>query len=74
MPAVIILESFLSFLGLGIKLSWGVLVAEAVGVVNPIDSQPWLLIWPSVFLVLTLFSLNFLGDGLRDAIDPRTRR
>ena len=73
-PAVILLESFLSFLGLGVKLSWGVLVSEAVGVVNPIESHAWLLLFPSLFLALTLFSLNFLGDGLRDALDPRTRR
>jgi oligopeptide transport system permease protein len=73
-PAVIILESFLSFLGLGVKLSWGQLVAEAVGVVNPIRSYWWLLLWPSVFLAGTLFSLNFLGDGLRDAVDPRSSK
>ena len=73
-PAVIILESFLSFLGLGVKLSWGQLVSEGVSVVNPIESYWWLLTWPSVLLALTLFSLNFLGDGLRDALDPRTRR
>lgn len=72
-PAVIILESFLSFLGLGVKLSWGQLVAEAVSVVNPIRSFWWLLFWPSTLLALTLFSLNFLGDGLRDAFDPKTR-
>lgn len=72
-PTVIILESFLSFLGLGVKLSWGQLVAEGVGVVNPIESYWWLLFWPSAFLALTLFSLNFLGDGLRDALDPKTR-
>jgi ABC-type dipeptide/oligopeptide/nickel transport system permease subunit len=73
-PAVIILESFLSFLGLGVALSWGELVAEAVGVVNPIESYWWLLAWPSFFLAATLFSLNFIGDGLRDALDPKTRR
>jgi ABC-type dipeptide/oligopeptide/nickel transport system permease subunit len=72
-PAVIILESFLSFLGLGVKLSWGQLVSEAVGIVNPIRSFWWLLLWPSLLLALTLFSLNFLGDGLRDALDPKTR-
>lgn len=72
-PTVIILESFLSFLGLGVKLSWGQLVAEGVGVVNPIESYWWLLFWPSALLALTLFSLNFLGDGLRDALDPKTR-
>ncbi|HTM43380.1 MAG TPA: ABC transporter permease [Polyangiaceae bacterium] len=73
-PAVIILESFLSFLGLGVKLSWGQLVSEGVSVVNPIESHWWLLFWPSAFLALTLFSLNFLGDGLRDAFDPKTRQ
>jgi oligopeptide transport system permease protein len=72
-PAVIILESFLSFLGLGVKLSWGQLVAEGVSVVNPIRSFWWLLFWPSAMLALTLFSLNYLGDGLRDALDPKTR-
>ncbi len=73
-PSVIILESFLSFLGLGLKLSWGQLVAEAVGVVNPIRSYWWLLVFPSALLATTLFSLNFLGDGLRDAVDPKARR
>jgi ABC-type dipeptide/oligopeptide/nickel transport system permease subunit len=72
-PTVIILESFLSFLGLGVALSWGQLVAEGVGVVNPIESYWWLLFWPSLCLALTLFSLNFLGDGLRDAMDPKAR-
>jgi ABC-type dipeptide/oligopeptide/nickel transport system permease subunit len=73
-PSVIILESFLSFLGLGVKLSWGQLVSEGVNVVHPVESYWWLLAAPSLLLALTLFSLNFLGDGLRDAIDPRTRR
>jgi oligopeptide transport system permease protein len=72
-PTVIILESFLSFLGLGLKLSWGQLVSEAVGVVNPISFYWWLLLFPSAFLALTLLSLNYLGDGLRDAVDPKTR-
>jgi ABC-type dipeptide/oligopeptide/nickel transport system permease subunit len=70
-PAVIILESFLSFLGLGVDLSWGQLVSEGVDVVNPIQSYWWLLVAPSTLLAVTLFSLNFLGDGLRDAFDPR---
>ncbi len=70
-PSVIILESFLSFLGLGVQLSWGQLVAEGVEVVNPIHSYWWLLFFPSAFLAATLFSLNFIGDGLRDAVDPR---
>ena len=72
-PAVIILESFLSFLGLGVALSWGQLVAEGVAVVNPLRSYWWLLAWPGAFLAATLMALNFLGDGLRDALDPRSR-
>ena len=67
-PSVIILESFLSFLGLGVKLSWGQLVAEAVAVVNPIDSSWWLLAFPSGFLAATLLALNFLGDAGRDEV------
>ncbi|HXK20813.1 MAG TPA: ABC transporter permease, partial [Polyangiaceae bacterium] len=70
-PSVIILESFLSFLGLGVALSWGQLVSDGVAVVNPVRSYWWLLVWPSAFLGLTLLSLNFIGDGLRDALDPR---
>jgi oligopeptide transport system permease protein len=70
-PSVIILESYLSFLGLGVELSWGQLVAEGIAVVNPIDSPWWLLAFPSGFLGATLLALNFLGDGLRDALDPR---
>jgi len=73
-PSVIILESFLSFLGLGVQLSWGQLVAEGVEVVNPIHSYWWLLFFPSALLAATLFSLNFIGDGLRDAVDPRSER
>lgn len=73
-PSVILLESFLSFLGLGLKLSWGLLVAEAIEVVNPIRMDWWLLVFPSILLGLTLLSLNFVGDGLRDALDPKRRR
>jgi len=72
-PRVILLESFLSFLGLGVQeplTSLGALIAE--GAAN-IEAAPWLLIFPSVFFVATLFALNFLGDGLRDAFDPRDR-
>jgi oligopeptide transport system permease protein len=72
-PSVIILESFLSFLGLGVELSWGQLVAEGVAVLNPVATSWWLLLWPVAFLAATLFALNFLGDGLRDALDPHTR-
>jgi oligopeptide transport system permease protein len=72
-PSVIILESFLSFLGLGVALSWGQLVSDGVAVVNPVRSYWWLLVWPSSFLGITLLSLNFIGDGLRDALDPKAR-
>ncbi|HVU04268.1 MAG TPA: ABC transporter permease [Polyangiaceae bacterium] len=73
-PSVIILESFLSFLGLGVKLSWGQLVAEGISVVNPVRSHAWLLVAPSVLLATTLVCLNFVGDGLRDALDPKAPR
>ena len=72
-PKVILLESFLSFLGLGVQeplTSWGVLISEGA---KNIQGASWLLIWPSVFLAVTLFCLNFIGDGLRDALDPRDR-
>jgi oligopeptide transport system permease protein len=72
-PSVIILESFLSFLGLGVALSWGQLVSDGVAVVNPVRAYWWLLLWPSAFLGATLLSLNFIGDGLRDALDPKAR-
>jgi ABC-type dipeptide/oligopeptide/nickel transport system permease subunit len=72
-PSVIILESFLSFLGLGVALSWGQLVSDGIAVINPIRSYWWILLWPSSFLAVTLVSLNFLGDGLRDALDPKGR-
>ncbi|CAN5362103.1 ABC transporter permease subunit [soil metagenome] len=72
-PKVILLESFLSFLGLGVQeplTSWGALIAEGAA---GMQAAPWLLIFPSIFFVATLMSLNFLGDGLRDAFDPRDR-
>jgi oligopeptide transport system permease protein len=72
-PQVIILESFLSFLGLGVQepmTSWGVLIS--VGAKN-IGYANWLLLFPAFFLVSTLFALNFIGDGLRDALDPKDR-
>lgn len=73
-PQVIILESFLSFLGLGVQepmTSWGVLISQGA---KNIPSANWLLIFPSFFLTTTLFALNFIGDGLRDAFDPRQKR
>jgi oligopeptide transport system permease protein len=72
-PRVIILESFLSFLGLGVQeplTSLGVLIAEGS---RNIEGTTWLLLWPAAMLALTLFSLNFIGDGLRDALDPKDR-
>ncbi len=72
-PRVILLESFLSFLGLGVQeplTSWGALIAEGA---NSMQSAPWLLIYPAIFFVVTLFCLNFIGDGLRDALDPKDR-
>ncbi len=72
-PQVIILESFLSFLGLGVQepmTSWGVLISTGA---KNIGSANWLLLFPAFFLVSTLFALNFVGDGLRDALDPKDR-
>ena len=72
-PQVILVESFLSFLGLGVQepmTSWGALVNEGAA---EMESAPWLLILPATFLTVTLFCFNFLGDGLRDALDPRDR-
>jgi len=70
-PEVMLLEAFLSFLGLGVQppmSSWGVLISDGA---TRMEESPWLLIAPAVALALTLFSLNFFGDGLRDALDPR---
>jgi len=70
-PQVILLEAFVSFLGLGVQApmpSWGTLIGDGARVM---EENPWLLVFPSLALSLTLFSLNFLGDGLRDALDPR---
>jgi len=76
-PAVILMESFLSFLGLGVQepqTSWGLLAADGSRAINPIESYWWLILFPSLFLATTLLALNFLGDGLRDALDPKGRR
>jgi len=73
-PAVIRDESFLSFLGLGIEepaASWGSLLKDGAQVINPLDSKWWLLAFPATLMSLTLLALNFLGDGLRDAFDPK---
>lgn len=71
-PNVMLLEAFLSFLGLGIQppsSSWGLLISSGV---ESMEEYPWLLIFPGFALSLTLFALNFLGDGLRDALDPKS--
>ncbi len=76
-PAVVLDESFLSFLGLGIsdpQASWGSLLSDGKNAINPVRSYWWLLVFPAAAMSLTLLSLNFLGDALRDALDPRARR
>lgn len=73
-PAIILYESFLSYLGLGIQppnASLGTLIAEGAAQINPIRVFWWLIVGPGGVLALTLLALNFLGDGLRDALDPR---
>jgi oligopeptide transport system permease protein len=72
-PHVILVESFLSFLGLGVQepmTSWGALVNEGA---QELETSWWMIVFPSLFLAVTLFAFNFLGDGLRDALDPRDR-
>ena len=72
-PAVIIAESFLSFLGLGVQppmASLGTLIAAGA---QDMELAPWLLIFPSIVMIVTLMCFNFIGDGLRDAIDPKDR-
>ncbi|WP_245832230.1 oligopeptide ABC transporter permease OppC [Oceanospirillum sanctuarii] len=72
-PALILFESFLSFLGLGVQepqTSWGALIAEGA---SNMDVTYWQLVYPAAFLVITLFCFNFIGDGLRDALDPKDR-
>lgn len=73
-PQVMLLEAFLSFLGLGIQppqSSWGLLISYGA---ESMEEYPWLLVFPGLALASTLFALNFLGDGLRDALDPRASR
>jgi oligopeptide transport system permease protein len=73
-PAIIMFESFLSFLGLGVQApnaSWGTLIKEGA---DAMTVHPWRLIFPALFFSTTLLALNFLGDGLRDAFDPKGTR
>lgn len=75
-PAVMLQEAFLSFLGLGVPppaSSWGTLIADGASAINALRIYWWLLVFPGGAMALTLFGLNFLGDGLRDAIDPQLR-
>jgi len=72
-PQVILFESFLSFLGLGVQeplTSWGVLISEGA---REMETAPWMLVFPAFFLATTMFCFNFIGDGLRDALDPKDR-
>jgi len=73
-PSVMLLEAVLSFLGLGVQAplsSWGSLIKEGA---DKMDAAPWLLFFPGIFFCMTLFALNFLGDGLRDALDPKSSK
>ncbi|RZL06145.1 MAG: ABC transporter permease subunit [Rubrivivax sp.] len=72
-PGIILTESFLSFLGLGIQeplTSWGVLISDGA---DQMETAPWMLLFPALLMAVTLFSFNFIGDGLRDALDPKER-
>jgi oligopeptide transport system permease protein len=72
-PTNILVESYLSFLGLGVQeplTSWGALISRGA---NSVQTTPWLLLIPASFLAVTLFCFNFIGDGLRDALDPKDR-
>ena len=73
-PAVMLLEAFLSFLGLGVQPptpSWGLLIKDGA---DRMIEAPWMLIFPGIMFALALFSFNFVGDGLRDALDPKTSK
>jgi len=75
-PRVMLFEAFLSFLGLGVEppdVSWGLLANEGLQAMTPVRIYWWLIVFPGLALAATLFALNFLGDSLRDAIDPRLR-
>lgn len=72
-PTNIVIESYLSFIGLGVQeplTSWGLLISQGSG---QLDSAPWLLFFPATLLAITMFCFNFIGDGLRDALDPQGR-
>jgi oligopeptide transport system permease protein len=76
-PQAILQESFLSFLGIGVKPplpSWGNLAADGLEQLNPYQSNWWLLLFPCLLLGTTLLALNFVGEGLREAMDPKRAR
>jgi oligopeptide transport system permease protein len=76
-PQAILQESFLSFLGIGVKTplpSWGNLAADGLPELNPFQSNWWLLLFPCLLLGSTLLALNFVGEGLREALDPKRRK
>ena len=73
-PSAIFTESFLSYIGLGVpqpKASWGTMASDGN---NALDTAPWRLIFPAIFISLTIFAFNAVGDGLRDALDPKLRK
>jgi oligopeptide transport system permease protein len=75
-PAVMLFEAFVSFLGMGVeppKVSWGLLAVDTTEAINPIKTFWWLVAWPAAAMGTTLLALNILGDGLRDALDPKLR-
>ena len=75
-PAVMLFEAFVSFLGMGVeppKVSWGLLAVDSTEAINPVRTFWWLVAWPAAAIGSTLLALNVLGDGLRDALDPKLR-
>ena len=75
-PSVMLFEAFLSFLGLGVAppdVSWGLLLNDGVEALSSVKLFWWVVVFPGMALAATLFALNFLGDGLRDALDPRMK-
>ena len=76
-PRVILLEAFLSFLGLGVQppdVSWGLLARESFDAITAVHVSWWVVLFPGLVMALTLYAMNTLGDGLRDALDPRLQR
>jgi oligopeptide transport system permease protein len=75
-PAVMLFEAFLSFLGLGVeppRVSWGLIAVDGTSAINPLRIHWWVVVFPALAMGSTLLALNVLGDGLRDALDPKMR-